>query len=396
MLDDDRVSLLIYKSLRSELSPLEERELNEWISFSQGNRNFFDQEINGGVLKGVERSLAMNEDRMNQRMSSLLSKEAPVKKMSVLRWSMAAAVAGILMIGAWFLIRNKGENADVRQAIVTMQVVKPGGNKAVLTLADGNKIVLDSAQNGTIAKQGSSQVVKTASGQVAYTRVGISAPVGFNVITTPKGGQYQVTLSDGTQVWLNASSSIKFPTSFIEKIREVEITGEAYFEVTRNKLIPFHVRTGNVDVQVIGTSFNVMAYDDEKIWKTTLISGSVKVAIVASSDNQPGVILKPGQQAQMVDASLLVGDHIQVVNADIDEAISWKNGITSFKNEDIRSIMRKIARWYDIDISYEGNLPERKFMGGLSRNSTFADLINVLELNHIHTRLDGKTLIVMP
>jgi hypothetical protein len=277
----------------------------------------------------------------------------------------------------------------------TNQDVQPGGNKAVLTLANGQVIDLDSAHNGILVEQGNMAVVKNNNGEVVYKAVDDEknarhAANVYNMLATPRGGQYQLTLPDGSRVWLNAASSIRYPVAFANDERQVEITGEVYFEVEKNPKKPFRVTilpTGGV-VEVLGTHFNINAYSDEPAIKTTLLEGSVKVS---SMVNGEWSMLKPGQQASIHHSQLTIHD-----NVDLELAMAWKNGFTLFKSADIKSIMRQAARWYDVEVMYEGTVPERSFTGGISRNAPLSELLQLLEVSKVHFKIEGKKLIVMP
>jgi transmembrane sensor len=300
-----------------------------------------------------------------------------------------------------------------------------------LTLANGQQILLDSAHTGMLAQQGNAQIIKTDSGRLAYKiRDGKPTAVVYNVLATPRGGQYKLQLPDGTGVWLNSASSIRYPTAFTGGERKVEITGEAYCEVAKDKAKPFHVEAKDMDVAVLGTHFNINSYDDEGSIRTTLLEGSVKVtknrtAVAASSDRQPksngtleSVTLKPGQQAVAAPLpassvsdksdrqlqSPAVGlktqqrlkQQLTVVNdPNIDQVMAWKYGIFNFNGADLSTVMRQLSRWYDINIKYEGNVPVSHFKGELPRDLTLAQVTSILGQVEVKFRIEGKTLIVM-
>ncbi|SDP99891.1 FecR family protein [Mucilaginibacter sp. OK268] len=344
-----------------------------------------NQETEERALPGYRQQLIL--DRIFDHQS------LPEKKFKhrVLRWvKLAAAVLLFILPGIYFLKTNKPKPAALTAITKPKQIdVQPGGNKAILTLGDGSQIVLDSARNGLLAHQGNTKVVKSANGHIAYNTTATSnaAPI-YNTMTTPRGGKYDLQLADGTKVWLNASSSISYPITFTGAERRVTITGEAYFEVAKNKAMPFKINVnGQEEVQVLGTHFNIMAYNDEASVKTTLLEGSVKII-----KNKMTGMLKPGQQAQLsTDGKLSITD-----DADINAVMAWKNGQTFFVNEDIKTIMRRVSRWYDIDVEYQGDMPGRLFTGGISRESNLSVLLKVLELNKIHFKMTGKKLIVSP
>jgi transmembrane sensor len=321
--------------------------------------------------------------------------EAPVVQMPKRKWTriaVAAAVVGILISGYLFLNNNKSANTIVaqQQDINTRYKndIDPGGEKAILVLSNGQTIVLDNAANGTITQQGATKVLKLNNGQLSYAsgaNAG-STEVLYNSIVTPRGGQYQVILPDGTSVWLNASSSLRFPTAFVGKERRVEITGEAYFEVQKNTSMPFIVAIkGGSEVEVLGTHFNIMAYDDEASIKTTLLEGAVNMRHGNTIQK-----LKPGQQAQLAQNKMQL-----VTDADTDQAIAWKNGLFDFNDDVIPDIMRQLSRWYDIDVVYDGAIPDGHFVGSVRRKSNISEVLKMLEVaGGIHFEIQGKKITV--
>jgi transmembrane sensor len=269
--------------------------------------------------------------------------------------------------------------------------IAPGGDKAVLTLSDGSTILLDNAQNGNVAQQGNTKVIKLDNGQLAYSpsrsKMGLGGEVLYNTIATPKGGQYQIVLPDGTRVWLNAASSIKFPTVFSGATRNVEMTGEVYLEIAKSAKQPFSVTTGKTTIQVLGTSFNINAYSDEEAEKTTLIEGKVKV-LKGNSE----AILLPGQQAQITQQKLSV-----VRDADIEKVMAWKNGLFNFNGAGVEEVMRQLSRWYDIEVVYEKDVPDIEFIGKMSKNVSLSGVLKGLEGAGVHFRIEkGRKLIIFP
>ncbi len=304
--------------------------------------------------------------------------------------SIAAAIAILVSVGArFYFYQPQKPFRKVVQKRPLHNDVLPGGNKAILTLANGKKIVLDNAHTGLLAKQGSTDIAKTKDGQVIY-----KAPIdtrndqniALNTISTPTGGQYQVVLSDGSKVWLNAASSLRFPAVFKGKKREVEITGEAYFEVAKNAAMPFLVKTGRSVVDVLGTHFNIMAYDNESFIKTTLLEGSVKVRSGNSIN-----FLKPGQQALLNPQ----GQTSIIKDIDVDDETAWKNGLFQFKDAGIEAVMRQVERWYNIRVNYEGKIPVKQFTGRISRNVKVSELLNMLKYFDVNFKIDGRNIIVM-
>jgi transmembrane sensor len=307
----------------------------------------------------------------------------PVSKTGV--WYKYAAVAAVLLlVGASLYFVLHSNRGLPKQAKVANDVA-PGGNKAVLTLANGSTIVLDSAHNGVLAKQGNSIINKTGDGKLVY-RASATADnevPQINTVTTPRGGQYHIVLPDGSDVWLNAASSISYPTIFNGKTRRVEITGEAYFEVTKNAAMPFIVKSPRAEVDVLGTHFNIMAYADEDVMKTTLLEGAVKIIANGSSG-----ILKPGQQAVLNNKDELS------INNDADDEIAWKNGLFQFRGADIRSIMRQAARWYNVDVVFEGKVPVKQYTGRISRNVKASALLNMLKYTGVNAIIEGNSIYI--
>lgn len=305
---------------------------------------------------------------------------------SIFNKSLAAAILIFISAGTYFWLRPA---VEPKAKIVSnvFHDAPPGGNKAVLTLANGKIIILDSLQNGIIVKMANFEVNKTKDGQLVYHVVeNNTQKPGLNTLSTPRGGQYQVVLPDGSKVWLNAASSIKFPSVFKGKIREVELKGEAYFEVAKNAAMPFKVKSTHAQIEVLGTHFNVRAYDDENDMKTTLIEGAVKI----TSGNLTNV-LKPGDQA------VLNGDNRMKVINDVDADIetAWKNGLFQFKDASIEEIMRQAALWYNLNISFEGEIPKRYYTGKISRNVKASEFLNMLKYTGIKFRIEGENIIVM-
>ncbi|ANI88662.1 hypothetical protein A9P82_04795 [Arachidicoccus ginsenosidimutans] len=295
-----------------------------------------------------------------------------------IRYAAAVIVLIALSIGI-YLYNEKQVKPKAVIAASSVIDVAPGTNKAVLTLADGSLVQLDSAGQKQL-KQGSASIQQFG-GKLLYEADNESNSTAYNTLSTPRGGQYHLVLSDGTQVWLNAASSIKYPVVFTDKKREVSITGEAYFEVKHDAEHPFIVRTGNQITEDIGTAFDIDSYADEAGIKTTLVEGAVQV-----NDR----LLHPGQQA------LVTGGSIKISEANTEEATAWKNGLFYFENNDFASVMKTLSRWYDIDVVYKDNIPKRRFEGKVPRSYNLGDLLEVLKASDIHFSLEGKKLIVEP
>lgn len=341
-------------------------------------------------------------ERIYGNVMQVLTYETPKNVVPLWRqprvWWVAAGTILLMATAGYFAINNKPaatQTAEIPKPVVQPMVV-PGGNKAVLTLADGSSIVLDSAANGALTQQGATTIMKKQDGELVYktdSKTGENA-VALNTISTPRGGQYQVVLPDGTRVWLNAVTSLRFPASFTGDKRVVELTGEAYFEVAsvgrEGKKLPFIVNVGGSgggQVEVLGTHFNVKAYNEESAIKTTLLEGSVKMS---SAKGQ--YLMKPGQQTLVgKDGKIAINE-----DADVDEAVAWKNGRFQFNEADVETVMRDIARWYDVTIEYAGKVPAEKFEGEIPRNSSITEVFKILELSNVHCKIEGKKITVLP
>lgn len=314
----------------------------------------------------------------------------PAQKRSIRIWWVAAACT-IAVIGTLLLILIQPTN-DIDKKTVAKQepdsLIVPGGDKAVLLLDDGSMITLDSTGNGTISLQGATNVSK-AGGQVIYAlneAPAAATKVFYNTLKTRRGGQYQLVLADGTKVWMNASSSLRFPTAFPGKERIVELTGEAYFEVAKDAQRTFSVQVNGIAVNVLGTHFNVMAYENEAATAITLLEGAVNV----TKDNNT-VRLRPGQQARFQP-----GAAIQVINnVNLDETVAWKNGYFQLDHTPLDVLMRQVERWYDVDVVYEGKIPNRQFGGKIPRKSDIKEVMKLLELSNVHSRIEGNKITIL-
>ena len=395
----NHITDLIYRSLADELPAGEQAELDDWLDASAKRREWYQALADHGLQEAMQRTgaerIAVVEDihariRVATGISSARDGKAQVHRVRFLKTAWvryAAAVIILFGIGA-YLWNNYNNTPKTSTAAITPSShdILPGGQKAVLTLADGREIILDSAANGAIAQQGNSSITKHNNGEIVYDMKGAtSGAVMMNTMRTPRGGQYQVTLPDGSRAWLNAASSITYPAMFVGKERKVKVTGEVYLEVAKNKAKPFIVDVhGKSTVQVLGTSFNVNAYPDEESQQTTLVSGSVKIL-----SNQQAIILQPGEAAD-------VKKDLKVLkNVDVEQVIAWKNGMFYFNNADLRSTMKQLERWYDIKVRYEGEVPSITVEGKMYRNITLSGVLKFLKESGIKTRLEGKTLIVL-
>jgi len=338
---------------------------------------------------------AVDEQAAEEILAAILTISRPAPKPSgrvhVLRkWGWAAAAILLITVGAYLLsVQRKNTTVSI-PGTSKLADIAPGKQGAILTLADGSQVVLDSLANGIVARQNGAQVV-LKNGQLSYDALGqATAEITYNTISAPRGRQFQLVLPDGSRVWLNAASSLTYPTAFSGRERSVKISGEAYFEIARDEQRPFKV---NIDdetgIQVLGTRFNVHAYPEEASIKTTLLEGSVRM--ISGKHN---ALLAPGQAAQI---SGKAGQPIQITNnTDPGKALAWKNGLFDFEDTSLEEVMRQLARWYDIEIVYETGIPPIVFGGKISRDMMLSDLLKVLDDSEVHFRTEGRRLIVMP
>lgn len=418
-MQSQRIHYLLERYIDGQLSPEEERELAKFLQ-DPAQESFFRQELVRLLeAEGAERATGeVREAEGGERVTEgagkadwepVLQRVLSVDKTgsdsfpnrrgllrsidySVRRWSVAAIL--LLFVGGGVLLFLRKHEAKPGVAVAAKPAVRiqPGANKAILTLSNGQQIVLNSVQNGTIGQQGNIRVIKLDSGQLAYANPSAISPADqlargpiYNTITTPRGGQYQVILSDGTKVWLDAESSLRFPTAFTGKNREVELTGEAYFEVKADKDKPFLVKADQTETRVLGTSFNIMAYADEGVVKTTLLEGAVSMGLGPHS-----AVLQPGEQGQYDDGKGVIATHAVNTRA----VVAWKDGYYFFDRTPVKSVMRQIARWYDVTIVYQGAAPEDEIVGKLPRTADVREVLHIMELIGIHFKIEGKTIVV--
>jgi transmembrane sensor len=309
-------------------------------------------------------------------------------------YSIAAAVILFCFLsGAYFLLKKPAIGNLTAKNQALKNDIAPGCNKAILTLANGTQVILDDAKNGNISQNAGIKVNKTGNGVLVYhfnksiSGKNTAAPSEINTITTPRGGQYQIELEDGTIIWLNAASSIKFPQVFTDKNRQVELSGEAYFEVAKNKVKPFIVKANGTQIRVFGTHFNVNAYTDNSSIATTLLEGSVSMTYAGAT-----VMLKPGQQG----VTSKTGLPIKAGFVDTEEVTAWKNGLFIFHDQTIANIMKQVSRWYDVDVEYKDGAQNKEFGGTISKYKNITELLNNIQLTQtIHYKLEGRRVIIM-
>jgi transmembrane sensor len=388
---EERIPYLFDRYIGDSASVEELEELKLFLSDHSYEETARNHLLN--VLRATEPMSDSSEDRLQAVLRKI--KEEPTlekppepysRRLPDLRrwWAVAAVFLGAA-VALWVVTRRMEPTSAVAHREQSVHDRAPGRNVAVLTLSDGSSITLDSAHNGLLTQQGNSSITKSGDGALAYRQAGGAKTVAvYNMLSTPRGGQYRLLLPDGSQVWLNAASSISYPTAFTDSERSVTITGEAYFEIAPNAAMPFRVRIntpqGQKAVQVLGTHFNVKAYGDETTVTTTLLEGSVRLE---------GTVLKPGEQGQWRDGTMYVDPH-----ANIEEAIAWKNGLFHFEGADLAEVMRQISRWYDVDVVFRGKIPEAHFEGEIPRNSNLTEVFKILQLSNVHFTVEDKKVIV--
>lgn len=378
---EDNLRELVEKVTAGVATEEEVALFNAWYqSYQEEGKAWPESELMD--KKKIEAAMLRSiEDRINSG--------SPHRRFIPMRHIAAAVVLLLVASGVVYWLENGSSTLTDSQTLVINNDVAPGMETAVLTLGDGRQIVLDEAQMGVIANEGHTSVQKTSEGLIAYQAgqlsASLDAPLTYNTISTPKGGKYKVVLPDETEVWLNAMSSIRFPTRFTGSNREVEITGEVYFDVTRNSDQPFWVRSDHQTVKVLGTEFNVKAYTDEQYIHTTLVEGSV---LVETDSDQVQIL--PGQQAIYHQEAKLA-----VESVDTEMVIAWKDGLFQFWNTGLEDIMRQLSRWYDVDVSYLNENKDISFTGFISRDVTISKVLQMLEeTGNIKFGLDGRQVVV--
>ena len=378
---------ILKKYLEGKATPEETNFLERYYDYLE-DRPGLSTHLSEAENEKIKR---MNWESLNARMDmpapAIYPQRTRIYQMA--KWMAAASLVVAMGLTAWFFVVNKQHKQhQVVQKSVVNDIKPPDANRAMITLPDGQTVYLDSAAIGSLAVQGSVELIKLANGQIAYqaqSEHDIDKPI-YNTLTNPAGSHVvHMKLADGTTVWLNSGSSLTYPIAFTQNERTVSITGEAYFEVAEDKTKPFRVSKGNLQVEVLGTHFNVNAYDDEVDLKVTLLEGAVRLKL-----NEETRDLKPGEQAQVTSAIKIVP------GVDMEEVMAWKEGRFKFSGVDIETIMRQATRWYDIDIEYRGKV-EGTLSGGVARNVNASQLFHVLELtDKVRFEIEGRKVIVIP
>lgn len=398
--DSLRIAELIRKQLQEELSGEEKAMLDQWIAANADHQRLFDELNDAAMLQKEAASYARFDEekalaRFFEKNGQMDPADIKPKVRTIGRWKWAAAAAVLLLVavGSYRWLSEKTQPAPVVRS-VEQKDVEPGKKGATLILANGTQILLDSLQNGLVATQSGMDAI-LQNGELVYApgKETIGEMV-YNTISVPNGRVFHLTLPDGTKVWINSASVIRYPVAFTGNQRQVEITGEAFFDVAKNRNMPFRVRVDNkAEIEVLGTQFNINAYENEESLNTTLLEGSVRVSARNAGPwgDQFTQVLTPGQQLQLGEKGAVT------VDPDLEKVIAWKNGLFNFDGVELKNAMKQIARWYDVEIVYKGKVPEMKFYGKISRDISLAGLIKGFEGSGVHIAIEnGKQLVVMP
>jgi len=387
-------ALLLEKYNKRTATDEEIRLLENWYNTESMSRRFTDDETDLDRLK--EEIWEGTLKRSNLEPPPCKSK---IKSSALKLWSYSISAAAVIVLCLCILFVQRSKH----RFAVTMEManrISGGSNRATLTLANGRKIVLSDAVKGKLAEEAGVNITKTADGQLIYEIKEASEgksedseiTPAFNIISTARGEEYQVVLPDGSKIWLNAESSLKYPTSFKSKAdRKVELTGEAYFEIAKDKAHPFKVKTKDQEVEVLGTHFNINSYVENGGAKTTLLEGSVKISPLGNGQHvlsERSILLQPGEQ------SVQQGGSINVVQANLEQAVSWKDGWFYYKSTSLENVLREAARWYNLEVVYQGHIPADRFTGKVPRNASLGKFIKVLELSDIKFRIEGRKMLV--
>ena len=392
---------LYYLLHRYQLKQISWEEMQELFSIIDAGENelHIEQYLDKELEKAATLSTSVMVDwefmfRQVTKDEKMKVSSAGVRFMKRTWWAAAAIVILAGLTAIWLLTGKPVFGPGTVSSEMPQTTIQPGRDGAVLVLSDGTTVSLDTVRNAVISLQGGARA-KVVNGILVYERTGDE--IAYNTMSTPKGRQYQLTLPDGTKVWLNAASSIRFPTVFAGKDRSVQLSGEAYFEVAKNREMPFKViALNNAEVEVLGTHFNVYAYESESVINTTLLEGSVRMTPFSITSNMAdqGILLKPGQQARL---AVTEKTPVQLIgNVDLDKVMAWKNGLFNFEDASLQEIMKQLERWYDIEVVYEKNIPDIALTGKITRGVTLNKLLPALEKMGLHYRLEGRKLILLP
>lgn len=389
-MSQQRLQYLLDKLLTSDCTEAEKQELFQLIE-TVDDEPQLQNVLEGAWMRYNQPSHVVSEDRSATILKNILNENQvlPLRRKRKL-WPYMAAASLVVIIGLAVYrlsLPATKEPGEPNMAVITNDVKAPDKSKATLTLAGGQQIILDQAQSGTLATENGSRVVMEKDGQLVYEKTAAAnTQATYNILNNPRGSRVvSLTLPDGSRVWVNAGTSLTYPTAFAANERKVVLTGEAYFEVAKDAKKPFIVNTpGGANVEVLGTHFNINAYDDEPAIKTTLLEGSVNVKSAFGN-----IILKPGEQSSISQSS-----HTSHP-IEVQTVMAWKNGLFDYNRSDITEVLRDAARWYDIEIVYEGKKPADTFTGGIDRTATLTELLTILQMTGVRFKLEGRKLIVL-
>lgn len=359
--------------------------LQDWIRASPANAQAVEEFLDEARLRDGVRQLYHSRERIWQRLDEAIPDQPvqPVGRSYRMQWWWAAAAVFLLATGSYFFFKGAGGQRPAESLPQVAALSPAGGNKVLLTLSDGSVISLDSAGNGAL-QQGNT-TVKMLKGQLQYIAGNTLGVAAWNKLSIPRGVQYRVNLPDGSSVWLNAASTLRYPLAFTGTERRVQLTGEAYFDIAPRADQPFIVDAGNTAVQVLGTTFNINAYPEEQHLKTTLVSGAISVKTAREEQ-----VLQPGKMATVT----AMGNCI-ITTVDVNAVTAWKDGYFRFDEDDLPAVMRQLERWYDITVKYEGNIPVRRFSGEIGRNTPLADVLEFLQKAKVSFRQEGNVITIV-
>lgn len=392
---------LLHAYIQNELSPKQTEELFSYLNSHPELSETLLKELAETFEDKMAEAEPLNHNISQRMLDGLLSQinTAPVVELPQTnnrkwkRWIAAAAVI-LMFASSWYFMTANTPETIAPKIVVNPQHIKqdvlPGYDGAILTTAEGEQIILDSTSNGIVQREANTNVIKQDN-QLVYKGVPdvVANSESFNTLSTLKGRKFQLVLADGTKVWLDAASSITYPIAFNGKQRKVKASGQVYFEVAKDASKPFIVEVGETSVQVLGTHFNINAYNDEAAMKTTLLEGSIKI-----TNNNSSSLLTPGQQAAISKTSR---GTIKVNNeVDLDAVMAWRNGIFQFDRADLGTVLRQLSRWYDVEVVYEGSIPKREFEGKIGRDLNLSQVVKLLEKLQLHFQIEGNKLIVQP
>lgn len=379
--DQSYILELAYKIKTGIISDEELSDYNKW--YSSENKDFLE------LPKDYVSSPLVVRDRIHDKLMIQVESENPIKTLQLRSVWWKSVAAAVVLIGVLLFFINRNQPGTVKQdATITKVDIGPGKQSATLTLADGKRITLSEDSKGVLAQEAGLNITNAAEGMLVYDRKGQGQGTTnkVNTLTTARGETYQVRLPDGSLVWLNAASSLTYAFSLNERgERRVKLTGEAYFEIAKDKKHPFVVSTDDQEVAVLGTHFNINSYGDELVTATTLLEGSIRVSAAGNEK-----VLKPGQEATLGAKGLMVG------NADLTTATAWMEGQMVFKTTDVKRVLRQISRWYNVDVEYRGKLPNYTITGEVSRRESLSSILKLLELSDVHFELIGRKLVILP